>query len=105
MLKPRTILIATVLDGCFSQVKKVVKGVFQFLTRYYEKRVPFSQILKYRGYTDAVVQRCSKTKACKFIKKETLAQVFSGGFFEISQNNFFHRTFLVAASGHKMIPS
>ena len=33
-----------------------------------------------------------------FIKKETLAQVFSCYFCEISKNNFFYRTSLVAAS-------
>ena len=36
-------------------------------------------------------------QACNFIKKETLAQVFSCEFFEISKNTFFHRTPLVAA--------
>ena len=37
-------------------------------------------------------------KACNLIKKETLAQVFSGEFCEVSKNAFFHRTSLVAAS-------
>ena len=36
--------------------------------------------------------------ACNFIKKETLAQVFSFEFCEISKNTFFYRTPLVAAS-------
>ena len=36
--------------------------------------------------------------ACNFIKKETLAQVFSCEFCEISKNTFFYRTPLVAAS-------
>ena len=36
--------------------------------------------------------------ACKFVKKEPLAQVFSCQFCEISQNNFFYRTPHVAAS-------
>ena len=31
-------------------------------------------------------------QACNFIKKETLAQVFSCEFFEISKNTFFYRT-------------
>ena len=35
--------------------------------------------------------------ACNFIKKETLAQVFSCKFCEISKNTFFYRTPLVAA--------
>ena len=35
--------------------------------------------------------------ACNFIKKETLAQVFSCEFCEISKNTFFYRTPLVAA--------
>ena len=36
--------------------------------------------------------------ACNFIKKESLAQVFSGEFCEISKNIFFYRTPHVAAS-------
>ena len=36
--------------------------------------------------------------ACNFIKKETLAQVFSFEFCEISKNTFFDRTPQVAAS-------
>ena len=39
------------------------------------------------------------TCASIFIKKETLAQVFSYEFYEISKNTFLHRTPLVAASG------
>ena len=35
----------------------------------------------------------------QFIKKETLARVFSREFCEMSKNNFFHRTPLVAGSG------
>ena len=42
-----------------------------------------------------VLRSCA---ACNFIKKETLAQVFSCEVCEISKNNFFHRTPLVAAS-------
>ena len=43
--------------------------------------------------------------ACNFIKKETLAQVFSCEFCEISKNNFFYRTPLLAASdGFKSEP-
>ena len=37
-------------------------------------------------------------EAYNFIKKETLAQVFSCEFCEISKNTFFYRTSLVAAS-------
>ena len=38
-------------------------------------------------------------KACNFIKKESLAQVFSCEFCEIFENPFFYRTPHVAASG------
>ena len=70
------------------------------------------------GLSDAVVWRCSVEKvfleisqnsqntcaslffqACNFIKKETPALVFSCEFCEISENTFFYRTPLVAASG------
>ena len=37
-------------------------------------------------------------KACNFINKESLAQVFSCEFCEISKNTFFYRTPPVAAS-------
>ena len=39
-----------------------------------------------------------QAEACNFIKKETLAQVFSCEFCEIFKNTFFRRTPLVAAS-------
>ena len=65
--------------------------------------------------SEAVVKTCSVKKvflkisqysqekglrpdACNFITRETLAQVFSCEFCEISKNNFLHRTPLVAAS-------
>ena len=35
-----------------------------------------------------------RARACNFIKKETLAQVFSGEFCEISKNTFSYRTCL-----------
>ena len=43
-------------------------------------------------------------RACNFIKKEVLAQVFSCEFCEISKNTFFHRTPLVAAWGENKSP-
>ena len=39
-----------------------------------------------------------KLQACNFFKKETLAQMFSCEFWEISKNTFFYRTSPVAAS-------
>ena len=39
-----------------------------------------------------------QAEACNFIKKETLSQAFSSGFWEISKSTFSHRTPLVAAS-------
>ena len=40
---------------------------------------------------------CKNGEACNFIKKETLAQVFSCKFCEFSKNTFFYRTPPVAA--------
>ena len=40
-----------------------------------------------------------QAEACNFIKKETLAQVFSWEFCKISKNTFFHRATPVAACG------
>ena len=41
--------------------------------------------------------RCYRPQACNFIKKETLAQVLSCEFCEISNSTFLYRTRLVAA--------
>ena len=41
---------------------------------------------------------CKKGLACKFIKNETLAQVFSCEICEIFQNTFFYRALPMAAS-------
>ena len=38
-------------------------------------------------------------KSCNYTKKDTLAQVFSGDFCEISKNVIFYRTLLVTAPG------
>ena len=47
---------------------------------------------------EAVAQTYSvKKAACNFIKKETLAQVFSCEFCENSKNTYFYRTHPVAA--------
>ena len=46
--------------------------------------------------------KCSP-KACNFIKKETLAQVFSCQFCEISKNTFSYRTLLVAAFDQTLV--
>ena len=46
---------------------------------------------------EEVVRRCSE-KVFNFIKKETLAQVFSCEFCEISKNTFLYKTTLLAAS-------
>ena len=40
----------------------------------------------------------SQAEACNFIKKQTLAQVFSCEFCKISKNTFYYRTPFVAAS-------
>ena len=45
------------------------------------------------------ISQNSGLKACNFIKKETLAQVLSCEFCEISKNTFSYRTPLVATSG------
>ena len=87
-----------------------------------------TQLLLYGDKTEAVAQRCSVKKMfleisqnsqentcarvsflinlqasdCNFIKKETLAQVFSCEFCEISKNTFSYRTPPVATSDKNM---
>ena len=62
------------------------KGVLRNLAKFTEKQLCQSLFFN-KGL-----------QACNFIKKETLALVFSCEFCEISKNNFFYRTPLVAAS-------
>ena len=42
-----------------------------------------------------------QAEPCNFIKKETLAQVFSSEFCEICMEYFFHRTPPATASAHR----
>ena len=49
--------------------------------------------------SSVIVQPEAEPEACNFIKKETLAQVFSFEFCEISKNTFSYRTPLVGGSG------
>ena len=46
----------------------------------------------------SLFQYSCRPQACYFIKKETVEQVFSCEFCEISKNTFFHGTPLVTAS-------
>ena len=48
--------------------------------------------------SSANILSCKLQASCNFIKKETLAQVFSCEFCEISKNTFFDRTPPVTAS-------
>ena len=57
---------------------------------------------QYRSSRPEVFYRKGVPQVCNFIKKETLAQVFSREFCEISKNNFFHRTPPVVASVNKL---
>ena len=51
------------------------------------------QFLKVQSYRSrCFVKKGLRPQACNFIKKETLVQVFSCEFCEISKNTFFHRT-------------
>ena len=91
-------------DSYFTSLVEVFMNIFQQKT-HFTYRNTRTQIW------EAVVQRCSvkklfleilqnsqeNTAACSFVKKETLAQVFSCEFCAIFKNTFFHRTSLVAA--------
>ena len=63
----------------------------------------FSAIICYRSSRPEVFWKKGALRACNFIKKETLAQVFSCEFCEIFKNTFSHRTPLVAASVVKIL--
>ena len=58
----------------------------------------FERKMKQKSFSIVKSIKC-RPKACNFVKRETLAQVFFCEFCEISKNTFLHRTPLVAASG------
>ena len=68
------------------------------------KKVVFRNFAKFTGKHLCQSIFFNKVEAWNFIKKETLAQMFSCEFCEISKNTFFHRTPLVAASELYLIP-
>ena len=54
---------------------------------------------------ESLFQLSRKPEGCNFMKKESLAQVFSCEFFEISKNTFFYRTHPVATSDKQNVAS
>ena len=70
------------------------KGVLRNFTKIIGKHLSlFFNKFAGLGLAEALAQ------VCNFIKKETLAQVFSCEFCEFSKNTFFNRTPPVATSG------
>ena len=61
--------------------------------------------IKTENVVSTEASACIKTQACNFIKKETLAQVLSCEFCEISKNTFFteHLRTTVSVSGNLTI--
>ena len=67
----------------------------------YQKQPPevFCKKVVLRNFAKFTRKHLCQSQACNFIKNETLEQVFSCEFCEISKNTFFYRTPPVAASG------
>ena len=65
----------------------------------YDKNVATFMLQLYYDKNSRQTLANHRSEACNFIKKETLAQVFSCEFCEIYQNTFYYRTPLLAASG------
>ena len=53
-----------------------------------------------RARVSLLIKLQTPASACNFISKETLAQVLSCEFYEISKNTFLHKTHLLATSVH-----
>ena len=93
----------------FHQRCSMKKGVLRNFTKFAEKHLCLSLLFnKFAGPAtllkkDLRPRTCKmackiKPKAFNFVKKETLAQVFSCEFCEISKNNFFTEHFWTTAS-------
>ena len=81
------------------QPKKKVELLFNY------KTVKINQMIEVcimKGIAYHEVPTEATVRACNFIKKETLAQVFSCDFCEIFKNTFCYRTPQVAASVRKV---
>ena len=68
----------------------------------WEEALEFEKILLiFKEQLNIVIQRQPPVEACNFIKKETLAQVFSCEFGKIFKKTFFNRTPPVDASDNQ----
>ena len=87
---------------CYIDLTKDIRGdptgLFITSTKPYRK-ASMSRWIKGMHRQAGNILGIYRPEACNLIKKETLAQVFSCEFCEISKNTFFYRTPLVAASG------
>ena len=70
----------------------------KFVKDYQENLETIPKIPFFKQILEIVQDRYLNNQVCNFIKKETLAQVFSSEFYEIFKNTFFYRTPLMAAS-------
>ena len=85
----------------FSVIRSISISILPILTHPIQKQSSGSVLQKncsYKFHKIHKIRLCQSLKTCNFIKKETLAQVFSSEFCEISKNNFFYRTPTIAAS-------
>ena len=98
-----------VLCHIYSKVRKSRADFLFFILSISDIWIGWLTLMFMETYILCLYIKCRKIKkqsprrvlwkgACNFIKKETLAQVFSCEFCEISKNTFFYRTPLVAAS-------
>ena len=72
------------------------KHSFKVIGKFYVSTAGYAPLMKL--FVNNSLQLKVVKVACNFIKKETLVQVFSREFCEISRSIFFYRTPLVAAS-------
>ena len=83
--------------GVSSHTKQFLKNFAKFTGKHLCQSLFFKKVAGLRPYTFGGV---SIHKACNFIKKEALAQVFYCEFCEISMNTFFYRTPPAAGSDY-----
>ena len=93
------VMMMIIIMNCFRRM--VDKAVTEAATRGVQLEKVFLEILQ--NSQECIYSRVSFLKKlqagdCNFIKKETLAQMFSCEFCDISKNTFLHRTPPVAAS-------
>ena len=88
-------IFCAVTNAKYQYLKTSVKTNFNLFRPLFKRGIQYSEVFSKRGILGNFTKFTRKqlrASVCNFIKKETLAQMFSCEFYEIFKNTFFYRT-------------